>query len=181
MHIDPGAKIAGQMIYHQTKQFLGGKWKEKVIYGSKFLAIVMNFWFSFVFGVLYIKLFPRGFNNAVNVLRTKPWKALVIGFLTLFLLPIICLLLLVSILGIPLGIALIAFSLITFYTAKVVPIVWITSKVFPRLGIYWGLFFGLIVFFFIMEIPVAGVLLSLSFILLGLGAGVLGQASQKSA
>ena len=31
VHIDPGAKIGGQMIYHQTKQFLGGKWKEKVI------------------------------------------------------------------------------------------------------------------------------------------------------
>ena len=122
--IDPGAQIGGQMIYHQTKKFLGGKWKEKVIFGSKLLAIVMNFWFSFVFGVLYIKLFPRGFNNAVNVLRRKPWQALGIGCLTLFLLPIICLLLLVSILGFPLGIALIAFSLITFYTgSSVVPIV----------------------------------------------------------
>lgn len=179
VHIDPKAQISGQMIYHQTKKVLGGKWKEKVIFGSKLLAIVMNFWFSFVFGVLYIKLFPRGFNNAVNVLRTKPWKALGMGFLTLFLLPIICLLLLVSILGFPLGIALIAFSLITFYTAKVVPIVWITNKVLPNLGIYWKLFLGLIVFFIFLEIPVVGVLLSLSFILLGLGAGVLGQASQK--
>jgi cytoskeletal protein CcmA (bactofilin family) len=173
VHIDPGAKIAGQMIYHQTKQVLGGKWKERVIYGSKFLAIVMNFWFSFVFGVLYIKLFPGGFRNSVNILRTNPWKAFWVGILAILLLPIICLLLLVSVLGFPLGLALLAFSLITFYTAKVIPIVWISSKVLPKLGTYWGLLLGLIVFFFFLEIPVVGVLLSALFILLGLGAGIL--------
>lgn len=179
--IDPAAKIEGQVIYHPShfNRFLGGEWKQKVIVGSKLLVISMNLLFSFVFGVLYIKLFPQGFHNALKFLKKRPWTSAGIGLLTLILLPILCLLLLVSVLGFPIGLALIAFSLLTFYTAKVLPIVWITHAVFPKMGIYWGLFLGLVLFFILLQIPFLGGLLSFIFILLGLGAAVMCRGSQK--
>ncbi len=179
--VDPEAKIEGQVIYHPShfKSFFGKEWKQKVIVGSKLLAISMNLLFSFVFGVLYIKLFPHGFHDALKFLKKRPWTSAGIGLLTMILLPILCLLLLVSVLGFPIGLALIAFSLLTFYTAKVVPIVWITHAVFPKMGIYWGLFLGLVLFFILLQIPFFGGLLSISFILLGLGAAMMAKSSQK--
>lgn len=182
--IAPGAKIGGEVIYSpsEVKAYLSSNWKNRVIFGSWLLAISMNFLFSFVFGVIYIKWFHKGFRNALQALKARPWKAAGVGLLALILLPLICVLLLVSILGFPLALVLIAFSLITFYTAKVIPIIWIVHAVFPKMSVYWALFLGLIVFFILLQIPFFGWILSFCFILLGLGAGFLSQTRlQKSA
>lgn len=175
--IDPGAKVGGEVIYSpsEVNAILSSHWKEKVIFGSWVLAITMNFLFSFVFGVICIKLFPKGFRNALDALRTRPWKSAMMGLLAIILLPLICVLLLVSILGFPLALVLIAFSLVTFYTAKVIPIVWIVHGAFPNMSVYWALFLGLIVFFILLQVPFLGWILSFSFILLGLGAAILGR------
>lgn len=181
--IDPGAKIGGEVTYSpsEVKAYLSSNWKDKVIFGSILLAISMNFLFSFVFGVIYIKLFPKGFRNALSALKASPWKAAGVGLLMLILLPLICVLLLVSILGFPLALVLIALSLVTFYTAKVIPIIWFVHAIFPKMSVYWALFLGLVVFFILLQVPFFGWLLSISFILLGIGAAVLGQRHQKSA
>ncbi|MBS0629797.1 MAG: polymer-forming cytoskeletal protein [Verrucomicrobia bacterium] len=179
LKMDPGAEIDGEVIYQPShlQEFWGEEWKQKVIIGSKLLGILMNLFFSFVLGALYIKFFPQGFHSALNVLKRRPWAAVGVGLLTLILIPIICLLLLVSILGFPIGLALIAFSLLTFYTAKVLPIIWITRGIFPKMGNYWALFIGLIFFFILLQIPYVGGLLSFSFILLGLGAAMMGSST----
>lgn len=183
--IDPGAKIGGEVIYSisPVKEFLGEHWKNRLITGSRLLALLMNLIFSFVFGMIFIKIFPAGFQNALYVLKHKPWKALGMGLLSIILLPLVCLILLITILGFPIALALIAFSLLTFYTAKILPIIWIGNSLFSKLKIKlstsWVLLFGLILFFLVLQIPFVGSIVSVSFILLGVGSATLGQMTKS--
>lgn len=181
--IDQAAQVRGEIVYHSShlQKFWSKEWKKRIIFSTKLLGLMMNFLFSFAFGALYILMFPHAYKHAIQVLKKRPMAAAGVGLLTLIVLPLLCLLLLVSILGIPIGLTLIALSLLTFYTAKVLPILWLTGAILPKLGIYWSLLVGLIGYFILMQIPFVGGIVSFVFILLGIGAALLGRNTRKRA
>lgn len=180
--IDPGAKIQGSTTVKPSfiRRVIRGKWH---LFGARITGLLMNFLFTFVIGVFILKLFPRKLDRTLDALRKKPWKSLFAGLLTMILLPIISVLLFITILGLPIGLALLALSLLGFYSAKIFPVLWFSNRLFWRWikdpHSLWRLFFGLILFFLIIQIPFLGSFLSLAFTLIGLGALVLGRAPQK--
>lgn len=183
--IKEGAKILGAVQFKPSAirgAFKGQFWRSFVL-GSRILGILMNFLFCFVIGWLVMKVWPKKLEQAITVLEISPWKAFWSGLLVAFLLPLICLLLFITILGFPLALGLLAMSLLGFYSAKVFPILWITRRFLLKRNIERGylvaLGVGLLLFFIIAQIPFIGKGVSLVFTLLGLGALFLGKVARK--
>ncbi|NGX38372.1 MAG: hypothetical protein K1000chlam2_01545 [Chlamydiae bacterium] len=182
--IDPGATIDGKVTYNPFQGVFKGKWKKTFFLGARLTGLLMNFLFSFVIGWIFLKVFPQRTKKAVEILRKTPWKAFWIGLITVILIPIACLVLFITILGFPLGLALLAFSLLGFYTAKIFPILWAANACFPKLRLKKHMLLilalGLIVFFILTQIPFVGGILSLAFTFFGLGAILLARLPAKA-
>lgn len=179
--IDQGAKIDGQIRYKRSffTEIFGGEWKRGAVFGSELIGFVMNFIFSFVIGALLLKFSFHKLQYAIEILRTRFWKSILMGMVFIIVLPIAALILFITIFGIPLGIALIAFSLIVLYAAKVVPIFWLSNILLTKIRFkpysLLGFTLMLILFLVLIRIPYFGAFLSLAFTLIGLGTMILGQ------
>jgi hypothetical protein len=143
----------------------------------------MNFIYTFVMGVILIKVFPKNLEFALYELKRHPLKSLSYGIMLLMLLPLASLLLLMTILGIPFALALIALNIIGFYTAKVYTIFfasnWLFGKLRMKANRLPSYFLGLVIYFCLIPIPIFGTLLAFTCMLFGLGAGVLSQGRRS--
>ena len=177
--IEPGAQIQGVVNYYPSfvQEIIQGTWIHTVLIGSKVVTLLMNFAYTLVVGIILIKLFPRNLESALLNLKTHPWKSFAFGLVLLILLPLISLILLMTILGVPFALTLIAANIIGFYTAKIYSIFWASNWFFGKLNFKASrlptLFMGLIAYFILAAIPYAGIVIGFVAMLFGLGAGVL--------
>jgi cytoskeletal protein CcmA (bactofilin family)/uncharacterized membrane protein len=179
--IDPGAVIRGTMTHHPSfvHELVKGTWIQGLLVGSKVLAILMNFIYTFVIGIILIKIFPKNLEAAIQSLNQHPFKSICYGIVLLILVPLAALVLLMTILGVPFALTLLAANIIGFYTAKVYSIFWASNWVFGKVGMKANrmpaFLSGMIVYFCLTAIPIFGTVLAFVFMLFGLGAGVLAQ------
>jgi hypothetical protein len=182
--IDRGAEIRGPIDYHPSflQSFIDWPWLKGLIIGSKILALLMNFIFTLVFGWILIRLFPSKLSRTVQVLDHQPLHCLTTGLVVLVAIPLLCLILLITVLGAPFALALIALNILGFYTAKIFVVMWIASKGLQKYHIKRGrlatLALGLIAYYLITVIPFVGTFVSLLALLCGMGAIVLAQREQ---
>lgn len=183
--MESGAVVRGTTTHHPSfvHELVKGTWIHSLLVGSKVLAILMNFIYSFVIGLVLIKIFPKNLEAAIDSLKHQPFKSLSYGIMLLVLLPLAALILLMTILGVPFALTLIAANIIGFYTAKVYTIFWASNWMFGKLGLKTNrlpiFFLGLIVYFGLTAIPIFGFILAFVAMLFGLGAGVLSQAKRS--
>jgi hypothetical protein len=179
--IDKGAVIRGTLLYHPSivHQMMEGTWLYKILFGSQVLALLMNLIYTFVVGVLLMKLFPGNLQTTLHYLKNHTWKSFLYGILLIVILPLVFLLLLVTILGVPFALTLLAANVVGFYTAKVYVIFWSSNWLFGKMGLQrshlLSFFLGVILYFMITSIPVVGPAIAIAALLLGLGAGVVAQ------
>jgi len=182
--IEQGAMIKGEVIRHSyfVHGLVEGTWIQGLLVGSKVLAILMNFIYTFVIGIVLIKFFPKNLEVALHSLQNHPVKSLTYGVMLLILLPLASLILLMTILGVPFALALIALNVIGFYTAKVYTILWTSNWFFGKMKFKHnslvGFFCGTIIYFMLVAIPVFGFFVAFFSMLLGLGAGLVAQSKR---
>lgn len=182
--IEPGATILGTVNHHPSfvHEVVKGTWIQKFLVGSKILAILMNFLYTFVTGVILLKIFPKNLEAALHALNEQPLKSLTFGLMLLVLLPLAALILLMTILGVPFALTLIALNVIGFYTAKVYSIFWASNWCFGTMGLKRNrlstFFCGTVLYFGLTAIPVLGFLIAFAAMLFGLGAGTLAQSGR---
>lgn len=180
--IEPGAKIGGEIVHHPSlfHDLFHGSWMRGFLLGSKVAAFLMNFLYTFVIAWILIRLMPKNISAAVHALERKPLKTLGAGLMLLVLLPLASLVLLMTVLGAPFALTLIAINIISFYTAKVYSIMWASNWAFARFGIkpnHLPIFtLGLIGYYVVTSIPFLGIVIAFAALLFGLGAGILAQA-----
>ncbi len=177
--VDPAASIGGKIQKHGTvvQHLAPGKWIERFFLGTRVIALLMNFAYSFIIGALLLKLFPDMIGGALTALRQKPAKAFFYGALILILLPLIFLLLLITVLGIPFALMLLGLNIIAFYSAKIVAVLALANKWFKKLGMRQSnlsaLALGLALYFLATAIPYVGPVIAIAFLLFGIGASAL--------
>lgn len=182
--IEQGAVIVGKVTRHPSfvHELVEGTWIQGLLVGSKVLAILMNFIYTFVIGVVILKFFPRNLEAALHSLQEHPLKSLTYGIMLLILLPLASLVLLMTILGVPFALALIALNVIGFYTAKVYSIFWASNWFFGKVGFRHnrlpGFFCGTVIYFALVSIPIFGFILAFVAMLFGLGAGLVAQTKR---
>lgn len=182
--IDPGATIAGKVVYHPSfvHKYVQGTWMRGFLIGSEVLATLMNFIYTLVVGFILIKLFGKNLEAALQALKDNPLKSLGFGIMLLILLPLAAFILLMTILGAPFALTLMAANIIGFYTAKVYSIFWASNWLFGKVGFKRnrmpGFFCGTLLYFCLTAIPIFGTILSFVAMLLGLGSGILAQTKR---
>lgn len=182
--IDRGATILGTTTQHPSfvRNLVKGTWVQKVLVGSKLLTLSMNFLYSLAIAYLLLRLFPRNLQSALLSLREQPWRSLSTGLITLIVLPLCCLLLLMTVLGVPFALTLIALNIVGFYTAKVYFIFWgsdwMSSKIKWRIHRLAAFTLVLLVYLVVSLMPTLGKIVSLAAMVFGLGAAVTAQTKR---
>lgn len=127
-------------------------------------------------GLILIGISRKQVALMANTLTGHPWKSLGVGFVFLFCVPIVSLILLFTIIGLPLAILAIFLYLIIWYLSPIVVGLTIGGKMVKafkenRMGpMVGGLILGLIILRVISFIPAAGVFVQFLVILFGMGA-----------
>ncbi len=172
VELQAGSMIGGQTIQKSLPQHAATRMQnnrqvaEKVVAGFigffVFLKVMM-FFGSLIIGLIFLKLCPVYAKNIVVEFKKEPWKALGIGFLTVIALPVLGVLLCISIIGIPAGIAaFMALAVLGYLAHLVVSLiigVFIVRKLDKTVSVSWKFSFGLLVYVCISFIPVVGKLL----------------------
>lgn len=135
---------------------------------------VVSFIAALIVGALVLLLFPNFTQETAGTLREKPWLSLGIGFLAMIVTPAVVVLLLLTVIGIPLGLIFLAVYLIGLYLAKIFVAVVVGGLIMQALGNkdrwYLALILGLLIYYLLTLIPVAGWIVSLVVFAVGLGA-----------
>lgn len=174
--IDSKAQVGGSIQYKRSLLYeltdlpvLKG-----LIIGSKIAAFLMNFIYTFVVGIILIRMFPKKLHKTVAALQDFPLKSFLYGITLLILLPIASLLLLATVIGAPFALTLIALNIVSFYTVKIFVILWGTNALFSRWHLKKNslltLATGQLLYCIMTLIPVVGSFIAITCMVLGLGA-----------
>ena len=184
--IDPNAKVKGGITHHPSffYEFFHSKLLKGLKIGSKLAALLMNFFYSFIIGLVMLRYFSHRVERTIATLNSKPVQSLVAGIVLLFLLPITMLVLIITILGVPFALALLSLTVVGLYTAKVFSILWLSTHIFRKLEfkkhrrLYFS--FGLISYFILTIIPYLGPVVTVAALLFGIGGAALSKMDNES-
>jgi cytoskeletal protein CcmA (bactofilin family) len=177
--IDPGASVAGVVTRKAMPEHFGprpGAWLAAAA-GLLVLAKLVSFVSTLVLGLLFLYLFPRYTGSAVTALRQRPWASLGMGFVAFVVTPIAAGILLITVLGAPLGLMVAALYVLALYLVRVFVIMWAGTALVAWMGKQvrpvWALVIGLVVYSIATLVPFIGWWVTWLVILFGLGASLL--------
>lgn len=174
--ISEGAVVEGEIEYKPFEE------KEHAAKVKVFGFLTLGFWIGvliklvslFILGFLIAYLLPRPIEYTYSKMTKKPGASLLIGFAILFLTPIIAVILMITVVGIPLAMMLLSGYAIALYAVRAIAALiigrLITQGLKLRLHSVWQLLIGVIVMIFLSVIPFVGWLLSLLITIWALGA-----------
>lgn len=172
--IDPAARVSGQITQNQPPPDKKAPTVTGILAGANLFLALMSFVSYLVLGLILFSLFPIFGQRTSEILMKRPWSSLGIGFLITLLTPVLILFLLVTILGVPLAILLLAIFTVTVFIAKLIAALTIGKLVFRlfsyRGGWVWPFVAGLAIYEVLALIPVIGWLVIILALFFGLGA-----------
>ncbi len=175
--VKSGGTIRGSVSYHVTEVH-HRNWS---MWHGAALAFRLYWMVSLlVLSVVLAALFPQVFRRWNKVAWTRPWAALLTGFIAMFALPVLMVALFISLVGVPLGLLTLLFwfgaSILTAPIAAyyVGSLVFQQAKRSPVLVIL----VGSVVLAFVTLVPILGALVTIAAYWLGLGTLLLNLRSQ---
>lgn len=191
----PGTKISGDLVYTSAKDLfldpgkveLVGQLVRKEIVTvppptiyDVFVSQAYLYLCALVAGIPFIALFPHFTGRAVRHVRQSAWKCALVGVVALCLIPMTCLFVFFTIIGIPLGLLLLLTYGIMIYLSKVIVALGIGGIVLRRHGpqpfgrVFTALSLGLIAIYIMTALPYGiGSIAVFVVVLMGLGGMVL--------
>lgn len=135
---------------------------------------IASFILASIIGIILIKLLPNYFAGISGVIVNKPWVSLGIGLLTIIVFPVVFMLLMFTIIGIPIAIFLAFVLAALLYLSKIFVAFVIGGIVLQRFtqnaGKVWVFLLGLVIYYIVTLIPIFGWIISMVVGLIGLGA-----------
>jgi cytoskeletal protein CcmA (bactofilin family) len=139
-------------------------------------SFIISVFSALVVGLVLISFFRKKIQSIIALILSRPGAMLSWGIIVMFIIPIICLLLLLTLIGIPLSLMLITTWAITLYLGKVVTGIaagkLISQKIKGKknISIIWMMIFGVVAVWIITALPLIGWVFSLLATWLGMGA-----------
>jgi cytoskeletal protein CcmA (bactofilin family) len=172
--IIPEGAVAGQVVRKQSpvnyNKDDSRESMDRFALASKFIRIVG----AFVIGLILLKLAPTVSLNAVNQIKSYPWRNLAIGLLILIVTPITAVLLLISMVGAPLALILMALYFVSIYLSGIFIAMFVGQFILNYFKKSTtkeiSLFLGVVVYTLLTMIPFVGWFVSFVSMLIGLGA-----------
>lgn len=129
-------------------------------------------------GLVFSALFPTYTSRSVQLLRTARGPCVLTGFAALFLIPIASLMMMLTFIGLPLGLLTAGFYAILLYLSKLITAFWVGSVLLKRDSLtrqnrFRPLAAGLLVFYVLTAFTILSTPVHLLAALFGLGALIL--------
>ena len=126
-------------------------------------------------GLLLVFLFPKFIKGIGSMITRRPGESLLWGFLGLIVIPILTVLLLVTIIGLPIGLLLLTLFLWILYLSQLSLGIVLGNRLYTFEGktgwnLFWRLAVGVIVIQVLTYIPYVRFLVNLAGVIFGLGA-----------
>jgi cytoskeletal protein CcmA (bactofilin family) len=179
--IEPGAQILGKISHNAPEE------KEKSGYTlGDFFIDVWSFLALILTGGIMLAFCGTFPVEVTNQIKSQWLKSITLGFVFVVCLPIMAAILLVTLIGIPLGLMILVCWVILFYLAKIfggmVIAEWLLRKL--RGGrparVFWTMILGIAIVVILMNVPFLGVGLKIVFVLLTFGAFFLAAAERHA-
>lgn len=169
--IEDGAVVVGQ-INHQFPSENKSKENNMRSFGTGFR--VFSLLSMVVIGLLMLRFFPGLLETGAGFIDQKPWQSLGFGFLKLILEPIAAIILMITIIGLPIGIFLMFAYIIELYFASYIVAYYIGRLIWNKFNKtesrYWSFVLGALIFVLITSVPMVAGIVRFFSILFGLGA-----------
>jgi cytoskeletal protein CcmA (bactofilin family) len=166
-----GASVSGQIKHQLPPKRPGEEEKQQVLAGLGIGWAVFKFLSLLVIGSLLLWAVPIFSKKTSEEIVKNPLQSLGIGFLTLIATPIAAIILMVTVVGLPLGFMLLIGYFFLLYIVKVFVALAIGKKILdPKTNPFLQLALGLLILTVVFLVPVFGGLAEFIALLLGLGA-----------
>lgn len=171
--IAPEASVSGEVQRNEVKRpDVDQNEVRALTTGFDMFTTALSLITTLILGFILLYLFPR-FNEAVvKVIDDRPPFALLIGLLAMLLIPMIAIAMMITVIGIPLGILTFTLYFVLLYLSRIYAMSWIGSKVLKNSTPITTFMVGLVIYYLVGIVPIVGPLLKLLATLIGLG-GVL--------
>lgn len=169
--IDSNAKVSGGTTFNQSaRKTMPDKKVLETIAGIKIIKHLVAFGAFLIVGLLIVRFFPIFAEHTRTALMARPWESLGTGVLVYLATPFICVILMLTIVGLPLGIMGLLIYVPLLYLGKFTSILAIGRLIFKNRSASWAIVAGTVVFYALRLIPFLGGLITLIISLAGLGA-----------
>lgn len=184
--LDEAAVIGGDLVRQEvTPDFdplKAQKGFQSFLVGLAIYAKATSVITTLVLGSLLLWLFPAHAQKAAEVVKSKLLKSLGLGFLALVVTPVILVILLMTIVGIPLALTAISLAILYIFVARIYAIVAIggaTLKLarFKKAKLGWTFLLGVIIYYVLTFIPFVGGLIKMLIIFAAVGAALINDAA----
>jgi cytoskeletal protein CcmA (bactofilin family) len=199
VEIGPEAKISGKLIYRSpqpakidpTAVIAGGvthvpmEWPSgrlgSLARVATWISMVLLVFSLLLVGVIMIVAFPKFSSAAAHTVQSDPWKSLALGFCLMLCLPAAAIVFMITVIGIPLGVAVLLFYPVMLLLGLITGALFLGDLL--ALGIarrrgaavkpgwrHAALSASLLALLLVCKIPLAGCSIALLVMLFGLGA-----------
>ena len=173
--VNMGSAVGGQTIKHEIKDTNPiGRELERSFGGIKFAVKVIGFLFTLILGLVIIKLLPVFSLQIADYIAKRKLKSFLVGALIIVSAPILVLVLLLTVVGIPFALILLFSFILIFCISKIFVALSIGRWLEARLKMYNSVFVkfigGLIVLTLVSMVPVIGGIFSFAIFCIGVGA-----------
>ncbi len=181
--VNPGASVSGALVQNipqnnPAEQERVRENAQKAAAGFATFFSIISFVSALIVGLLLLRFIPIFSLQVADLIMAKPWLTLGVGILTLIVAPILFIVLLITVVGIPLAFLFLAGFLILTYFAKIFAAIflgnWISRfDTFKKTSIYLLFIGGLVIYYLVGLIPLLGGLVDFVLSTMAIGAIVI--------
>jgi len=170
-NISDKASIAGEVKHNLPKVEKAGKF----VFIGWFWGRLYSIFAALVVGLVLISLWRKQVIELTNKMLEKVGVSIGWGAVVMFLAPIIAILLIFTIIGLPLALILLGVWIIALFIAKILASIMVGRVVLEKFwekkkdSLIWAMIVGIVICWFIFSVPVAGWILGLVALWWGLG------------
>lgn len=175
--------LSGELVYHempkneakQAEVAKGGLKALSVAFaGMAIMMAIVGVIAMFVLGLIIMALLPAFSDRTIRGMQKNPWGSFGLAIVTTIVLPILAVMAMMTVVGIPIGVFLFMALALLCVVGHIYAAVYIGEKVFTgfkaNVARGWQLFVGLIALAIFTMIPVLGWLARAVFVLIATGA-----------
>jgi hypothetical protein len=172
--IAESATILGNVEKKTSPKFTEPQASKKAMEGIGSFLKVTSLLSTLLIGIIMIRLYPNLSKRTVKTINEKAPTSLAAGFALIILTPILALLLMITVIGLPISLALLFIWGAFLYLGRIFVFIWGGRKVISyfrnKESMTLSLVIGALVYYALTILPFIGWVIKLAVVILGLGA-----------
>jgi len=172
--IDEGATVLGTVTRRPIPEVFKGEEAKRGLAGMKLVGGMVSFASTLLLGLLLLRIYPVFTSRVASKIQEQPWVVLGVGGALLFGVPMLIVVCMVSVLGIPIGLMLGAMYVVTLYLGRVFVLLWLGQRLLRLVSdsssAIKAFVTGLVTYFILALVPLIGGMITMLTIAIGFGA-----------